>query len=286
PTFGSGGLVVTSMPAYLAPIRALAQQPNGELVAAGTLENGAYGSGMVVARYQHDGTFDQHFGQQNGLASAGPISSNAAGVAIERDGKIIVVGSAEGKLAAAILITRFNVDGTPDEGFGAGGWVLTEIPGTYYSNANAVAIQSDGKLVVTGLQETQAGDDLLLARYDLGALGCTPDSTHLCLDGNRFQVSVNWTNYNTGVSALATAVPFRDESGFFYFQDSANIEVMVKMHNACKGYGHYWFFSAATTDVAYTITVTDTETGLSETYSNPAHVLSEAKTDQSSFSCP
>jgi len=116
---------------------------------------------------------------------------------------------------------------------------------------------------------------------------CTPDSTHLCLLGTRFRVSVDWTNYNTGVTAAAHATPFVDESGFFYFEDPANIEIMVKIHDACPGYGHFWFFSAATTNVGYTITVVDTKTGQTETYSNPARVLSAANTDQSSFgNCP
>ena len=116
---------------------------------------------------------------------------------------------------------------------------------------------------------------------------CTADATHLCLTGNRFRVSVQWTNYNTGVTAAAHATPFVDESGFFYFQDPANIEIMVKVHDACAGYGHFWFFSAATTNVGYTITVVDTKSGQTETYSNPAHVLSAANTDQASFgNCP
>lgn len=114
---------------------------------------------------------------------------------------------------------------------------------------------------------------------------CSSDATHLCLTGSRFSISAQWTNYNTGVTAAANAVPFRDESGFFYFQDPNKVEIMVQIKDACPGFGHFWVFAAATTNVAYTLTVVDTQTGRTENYSNPAHVLSAAITDQSSFSC-
>jgi len=112
---------------------------------------------------------------------------------------------------------------------------------------------------------------------------CTADATHLCLTGNRFRVSMQWTNYNNGVTAAAHAVPFAGETGFFYFDDSNNLELMVKVHNACTGYGHYWVFAAATTNVGYTLTVRDTLTGETHQYSNAAHVLSPAITDQGDF---
>ena len=35
---------------------------------------------------------------------------------------------------------------------------------------------------------------------------------------------------------------------------------------------HYWFFYGAMTDVAYTLTVTDTQTGAVKTYLGPQHV--------------
>ncbi len=173
----------------------------------------------------------------------------------------------------------------------------THADGNWYSKTldGTAPAGTQSAQVVLSIYKGQAGgefdgyfDDILFYSQGSGGSGtCTPDATHLCLTGNRFRVSVQWTNYNTNVTAAATAVPFVDESGFFYFQDPSNIEIMVKVHDACAGFGHFWFFSAATTNVGYTITVTDTKTAQTETYSNPAHVLSAANTDQSSFaSCP
>ncbi len=116
---------------------------------------------------------------------------------------------------------------------------------------------------------------------------CSADATHLCLTGNRFRVSMQWTNYNTNVTKAANAVPFAGETGFFYFDDPSNLELMVKVHNACPSFGHFWVFAAATTNVGYTLTVTDTLTTQTQQYSNLPYVLSPAITDQSTFgSCP
>ncbi len=173
-----------------------------------------------------------------------------------------------------------------DNTFADGNWHVQSADGVIPAGTRSI-------MVSLGIHKDQAGgefdgyfDNIVFSAVH-GSGNCTADATHLCLTGNRFRVSVQWTDYNTNVTAAATAVPFVDESGFFYFQDPSNIEIMVKVHDACPSFGHFWFFSAATTNVGYTITVTDTKTGQTETYSNPAHVLSAANTDQSSFaSCP
>jgi len=143
------------------------------------------------------------------------------------------------------------------------------------------------------IQKDQAGGNFY-AYYDevifsgSGSTGtCTPDATHLCLTNNRFRVSMQWTNYNNGITKAATAVPFANETGFFHFGNAGNLELMVKVHDACAGYGHFWVFAAATTNVGYTLTVTDTQTSVTQQYTNPAYLLSPAITDQTTFgSCP
>lgn len=143
--------------------------------------------------------------------------------------------------------------------------------------------------ITLDIQKDQAGgafvgffDDVFLWSGVITS-SCTADATHLCLTGNRFRVSMQWTNYNTNVTKAANAVPFAGETGFFYFDDPNNLELMVKVHNACNGYSHYWVFAAATTNVGYTLTVTDTLTGETHQYYNTPHVLSPAITDQGNF---
>ena len=63
-------------------------------------------------------------------------------------------------------------------------------------------------------------------------------------------------------------------------------EVLVKVLDACV-FSRYWVFSAATTNVEYTLTVTDTKNGAIKTYHNNQGVSAAAVTDTNAFAtCP
>ena len=64
--------------------------------------------------------------------------------------------------------------------------------------------------------------------------------------------------------------------------------MVIKLIDGCDTpFNSFWVFSAATTNVEYTLTVTDTEANVVKTYSNPLGVASPAITDTSAFAtCP
>jgi hypothetical protein len=116
---------------------------------------------------------------------------------------------------------------------------------------------------------------------------CTNDVDTLCLRNGRFQVEVDWRDFQgvTGVGRLAPALS-RD-SGVFYFFDASNWEMLVKVLDGCAINQHYWVFAAATTNVEYTLRVTDLETGAEAEYPNPLGEASPAIVDTSALStCP
>ena len=117
------------------------------------------------------------------------------------------------------------------------------------------------------------------------AAGCVPTATALCLGGGRFRVEVSWRD-SAGRRGAGTVVPVTSEdSGLFWFFDPANWELLVKVLNGCARNGHYWVFAAATTNVEYTLTVTDTETGQTATYQNPLGRTAPAVTDTGALEC-
>ena len=91
----------------------------------------------------------------------------------------------------------------------------------------------------------------------------------LCLLDGRFRVEVEWTDQRSGDSGVGTAIPFTDRSGFFWFFNDENIELVVKMLDGRQVNGKFWVFYGALSDVEYTITVTDTGTGEHAEYHNP-----------------
>ncbi len=120
---------------------------------------------------------------------------------------------------------------------------------------------------------------------------CVRTGTGLCLNKSRFEVRTAWRTRegNTGTSQAAYLGGTRMEgadSGVFYFFVADNWEQQVKVLDACTYNGKYWVFAAATTDVEYDLTVTDTQTGRTVTYHNPLGNPSPAITDTAAFVCP
>jgi uncharacterized delta-60 repeat protein len=134
-TFGNNGEVVTAGDAGASSI---VVQADGKILTSG--------SNNLLVRYNANGSLDTTFG------SGGKVATNFSGpLLIQPDGKIVVAGSlvdpANGKQEFAVA--RFNADGTADSSFGSGGEVTTQV-GSLGSYFGGVALQADGKIVVSG----------------------------------------------------------------------------------------------------------------------------------------
>ena len=129
----------------------------------------------------------------------------------------------------------------------------------------------------------------LYGSYGEGS-GCLVTSSNHCLNEGRFHVEVEWRDFE-GNTGSATSVPLgefaSDDSGLFFFFSPSNWEMLVKVLEGCPWNDHYWVFAAATTDVEYTLRVTDTQTGQIAEYFNPLGNAAAATTDTFAFpSCP
>lgn len=100
-------------------------------------------------------------------------------------------------------------------------------------------------------------------------LVCEVDATTLCLNGGRFQVRVDWSVPSQGTSGVGRAVSLTNDTGYFWFFSANNVELVLKVVDGRAFNNFFWVFYGALSDVAYTITVTDTVTGAVKTYSNP-----------------
>jgi PKD repeat protein len=119
-----------------------------------------------------------------------------------------------------------------------------------------------------------------------GATTCTPDTSTMCLNSNRFQVTAVWQKTD-GTSGSGTAVPLTADSGYFWFFDPTNIELVTKALNACSVNNDYWVFAAGLTNVQVTLKVVDTSNGVSETYVNPQGTAFAPIQDTAAFpTCP
>jgi streptogramin lyase len=161
--------------------------------------------------------------------------------------------------------------------------VVTEFPvPTANSGPSAIAAGPDGNIWFTEELGNKVG------RITTGPLGpCAPDGHTLCLNGDRFSVTASFRVASTDAATPATAVSLTGDSGYFWFFGPNNVELVVKVLNACVPFGSYWFFAAGLTDVKVEITVTDRHTGASKIYRNEAGTPFAPIQDTSAFStCP
>ncbi len=94
------------------------------------------------------------------------------------------------------------------------------------------------------------------------------DGATLCLGNGRFAATLSWAD-GRGRRGRAVALPLGGPDGRFYFLDPNNWELAMKVIDGCAQNDHFWVFAGAVTDVAYTLTVTDTVSSESRTYENP-----------------
>ena len=98
---------------------------------------------------------------------------------------------------------------------------------------------------------------------------CVENGSTLCLENDRFRVRARYTTRG-GSSGNGHAVALTGDSGHFWFFDAENIEVVIKVNNACAApFNHFWVFAAGLTDVDVVIEVADTKSGRVLTYHNP-----------------
>ncbi|MFY9822423.1 MAG: pre-peptidase C-terminal domain-containing protein [Thermoanaerobaculia bacterium] len=125
-----------------------------------------------------------------------------------------------------------------------------------------------------------------LARTVAATGTCVAGPTSLCLSGGRFQVDVTWktSDGNTGVGQ---AVPLTADTGYFWFFGASNVEMVLKVLDACTVNQKFWVYAGGLTNVETTIHVTDTMTGTSKTYMNPQGTSFLPIQDSSAFgTCP
>jgi uncharacterized delta-60 repeat protein len=163
-SFGSGGKVTTNITSQDDQVHAVTLQSDGDIVVAGVA--GENTSRLyALARYNSNGSLDGAFGTGGIVTTAiGPSAGNQDfyfDVSAQSDGKVVAVGR---DFDLGAVITRYNSDGTLDTSFDGDG-IQTFDVGTQSTRAEDVAIQSDGRIIVTGSSGGPTGD-FLVARLN------------------------------------------------------------------------------------------------------------------------
>jgi hypothetical protein len=120
----------------------------------------------------------------------------------------------------------------------------------------------------------------------IGPQACVADAETLCLNQQRFRVRVQWATAD-GSTGAGQAMQLTDDTGYFWFFNSANVEMVVKVLNACSPFQRYWVFAGGLTDVEVQMNVTDVTTAAQRHYTNPQGTPFQPIQDTAGFeTCP
>ncbi|HYO16204.1 MAG TPA: sialidase family protein [Thermoanaerobaculia bacterium] len=158
-------------------------------------------------------------------------------------------------------------------------WLASQFLGDY----NGLSAAGDRAYPV--YVSTQNGDaDVFSHAITLGnaSATCVPDGETLCLNDGRFRVRVAWETRD-GQSGTGRGVPLTADSGYFWFFAADNVELVVKVLDACAGFQRYWVFSTGLTDVGVRLTVEDVRTGEVREYTNRSGTPYAPKFDTDAF---
>lgn len=214
-SFGGHGWVTTEVPDGDSWGVDLALQDDAKIVVAGDSD-----SGITIARYNPDGTIDGSFGASGIATTSMTEAAYANGMAIDEDGRIIVVATIErgvGEYDNSIALLRFNANGTPDSTFGSSGTVITNAAPGLVEEASNVSVQGDGKLLVVGTAvnewpHTWSTGDILAMRFE-------PDGS---LDAS----------FGNGGVAITDLIPGSDDWAMNAIVDSGGRIVVAASTNA------------------------------------------------------
>ena len=143
----------------------VAIQPDGKILVGGFSADANGISDFALARYGINGALDTvGFGAGIGkvITPFGQDTEDEAlDIALQNDGKIVLVGMSD----SSLVLTRYLATGAVDPNFGVGGKVIETFTNSS-AVANGVAIQPDGKIIIAGGLMGSQGNDFLLIRYN------------------------------------------------------------------------------------------------------------------------
>lgn len=171
-SFGGTGKVITTVGSVTDFAAALALQPDGKLVIAGNCVSAS--TNICALRYNADGSLDSTFGSAGKVVTPTTSGSELGyALVVQPDGKLVIAGSCYNGTNQVFCAVRYGDTGALDANFGSAGKAITVV-GSNRSEALAVDLQPDGKLVLAGYCGFAPTEDFCALRYNNDG---SPDTT-------------------------------------------------------------------------------------------------------------
>jgi len=170
-SFNGTGKVLTTWGSGNCMAQSVALQTDGKIVVGGQNYTGLYND-FAFARYNSNGTPDNTFGVGGKKIIGVSMKEDYCNeIAIQKDGRIVATGitdKAAGFGYRAVATIRLLSNGNSDISFGNNGFVITDVGANDDAGGLSIALQSDGKIVVSGhdMNDNDLQGYFLVARYN------------------------------------------------------------------------------------------------------------------------
>ena len=185
-SFSGDGMLTTAIGASIDVGYNVTVQPDGKILVAGYSHNGV-DVDFALVRYNTDGSLDTSFsGDGKLMTDFGSGADVGYDVIVQPDGKILVSGFNANGANNDFAIARYNADGSLDTSFSGDGMLSTAI-GSGEDIGQSIALQPDGKILVSGQSHNGVDKDIALVRYNAdGTLDLTFDPVNTLDDTPAF----------------------------------------------------------------------------------------------------
>ncbi|MEW5799898.1 MAG: T9SS type A sorting domain-containing protein [Bacteroidota bacterium] len=196
-TFSDDGVLTLSQGNQNDELYEVVIQSDGKIVAVGYSRTD-FSADFCVIRVNTDGTLDTSFDSDGiKLISFGSPYDFAKNVALQTDGKIVIVGTMTSSFVEDIAVARLHTDGSFDTSFDSDGMLTTAVSSSY-DYAYGVAIDNLNRIVVCGNSSVSGNFNVIVVRYNSdGSLSSTFDS-----DG-KLTLDLDGTDVAYGIAILS-----------------------------------------------------------------------------------
>ncbi|MCW5212439.1 hypothetical protein VU04_05980, partial [Desulfobulbus sp. TB] len=220
--FGEKGKAAVNLGSYGNQANAVLVQPDSKILVGGSTSSTA-DLDFMLFRLLADGSLDSEFNIDGMVSTAvGSNDDEVFALALQKDGKILAAGYSSNNGSRDFALARYNSDGSLDRDFGLEGLVVTAISDSD-DEITSVAVQDDGKILLTGTALGDEGRVVVLSRYQQNG---SPD-TAFADEG--FMLSA------VGTDAQAESLLLTDDGHILIagtYQEGKNTALMVLGYNA------------------------------------------------------
>lgn len=189
-TFGGNSVFAFNPATYGAAARDIAVQPDQKIVAVGGMVPSMGGWDVIVLRLLSDGSFDTSFSGDGVVSYDFGEPSRGHALALQNDGKVVVVGST----GSSIAVARLTTGGSFDTTFSGDGMATFAAPSATEMEGWDVALQPDGKIVIVGTAVIGGGEQVAVLRLN------TNGSIDTAFHGD------GWSTFDFGADSVGHAV--------------------------------------------------------------------------------